>query len=85
MFHQDGHHYIDEDELRHQHEDHKEDGRNQRADAAIGQTLLWGVAVISQGVLTQHNEFIFNKFISSNLMRLRKNFEIHQELKRNWG
>lgn len=51
MFHEDSHNHIDKDKLGHQYEDYKEDGGDESANTAICQTLLWGVAVITQGVL----------------------------------
>lgn len=51
MLHQDCHHHVHKDKLCHQNEHNKEDGGDERADTAIGQTFFGGIAVVTQCVL----------------------------------
>ena len=51
MFHEDGHHHVDQDELGHQDEDHEEERSHVLVDAAVTETIIGGVALLSQGVL----------------------------------
>jgi len=57
VLHKDGDDDIDEHKLRHEHEDNKEDRSDERADAAVADTVVARIAVLSQRVLptdTQH-------------------------------
>jgi hypothetical protein len=69
MFHEDSHDDIDEDKLGHQHEDDEENGGNEGTDAAISQTFLRGVAVITQSVLQRQKKY---QHRSSQIQTIRK-------------
>ena len=51
MFHEDGHHHVDQDELGHEDEDNEEEGSHVLVDTTVPQTVVGGVALLSQGVL----------------------------------
>ena len=51
MFHKHGNDDVDEDELSDEDEDDEEDGSNDTADAAVLNTVIRRVAVLSQRVL----------------------------------
>lgn len=51
VLHQHGHHHVDEHELRHQHEDHEVERRDEGADATVAHALLARVTILAQRVL----------------------------------
>ena len=51
MFHEDGHHHVDQDELSHQDEDNKEERSHVLVDTAVAETVIRGVTLLSQRVL----------------------------------
>ena len=52
MFHEDGDHDVDQDELSDEDKNNEEDWRDDAADAAVVNTVIRRVAVLSQRVLT---------------------------------
>jgi len=55
VLHEDGDDDVDENELRHQNEDDEVDGSNEPTDAAVANTVLRVIAVVSQGILPTNN------------------------------
>ncbi len=51
VFHEDGYDHVDKDELSHEDKDDKEDGRNDRAHAAVGRAVVGIVTAFSQRIL----------------------------------
>ena len=47
MLHEDSHHHVDKDELSHENKDHKVDRSDQRADTAVGQTVVRTITVFA--------------------------------------
>ena len=50
VFHQDGHHHIDQDKLSHQHEDHEEERGEYCCYTAVLETVRGAVTLLSDDV-----------------------------------
>lgn len=58
VFHEHGHHHVNQHKLGHEHEHHEEDGRHKGVEAAVLDAVRVGVALVPQGVLKRNKAIL---------------------------